>query len=181
MEKLTNLEPDTISNSGLNEEECVPCPTTETIQSSNQLEPELIALNKKLQGILYRLNILENPYRSIIVNTEEINDDLNKIKKDLTNFSEKFNFFSQINDQIEQLTNIFEEYKIIYIIYTTLAAVLLLVLLKVLAFLLYLLSCCKNCCQVCKDFQELRTKLKEERQPHRHQDEIPYPLVSYRR
>ena len=44
--KLGNLEPDTISNSGLNEEECVPCPQIETIQSSNQLEPELIALNK---------------------------------------------------------------------------------------------------------------------------------------
>ena len=58
LEKLTNLEPDTISNSGLNEEECVPCPTTETIQSSNQLEPELIVLNQKLQGILDGLNIL---------------------------------------------------------------------------------------------------------------------------
>ena len=124
---------------------------------------------------------MENPYRSIILNTEEINDGLNRIKNIKLNFQKKINFFSQINDQIEQLTNIFEEYKIIYIIYTTLAAVLLLVLLKVLAFLLYLLSCCKNCCQVCKDFQEFRTKLKEERQPPRHQDEIPYPLVSYRR
>ena len=92
MEKLTYLEPDTISNSSLNEKECVPCPTTETIQSSNQLEPELIALNKKLQGILNRLNIMENPYRSIFMNTEEINDGLNRIKKDLTKFSEKFNF-----------------------------------------------------------------------------------------
>ena len=124
---------------------------------------------------------MDNLYRSIILNTKEINNGLNRIKTDLTKFSEKFEFFSQINDQIEQLTNIFEEYKIIYIIYTTLAAVLLLVLLKVLAFLLYLLSCCKNCCQVCKYFQEFRTKLKEERQPPRHQDEIPYPLVSYRR
>ena len=119
LEKLTNLEPDTISNSCLNEEECVPCQTIETIQSSNQLEPELIVLNQKLQGILNRLNIMENPYRSITLSTEEINDGLNKIKKDLTEFSEKFNFFSQINYQIEQLTNIFEEYKIIYIIYTT--------------------------------------------------------------
>ena len=93
MEKLTNLEPNTISNSGLSEEECVPCLTTETIQSSNQLEPELTALNQKLQGILIRLNIMENPYRSIILNTEEIGDGLSKIKKDLTKFSEKFNFF----------------------------------------------------------------------------------------
>ena len=86
VEKLTNLEPDTISNSGLNEEECVPCPTTETIQSSNQLEPKLIALNQKLQGILNRLNIMENPYRSIILNTKEINNGLNRIKTDLTKF-----------------------------------------------------------------------------------------------
>ena len=124
---------------------------------------------------------MENPYRSIILNTEEIGDGLSKIKKDLTKFSEKFKFFSHINDQIEKLTDIFEEYKIMYIICTTLAAVLFLVLLKILAFLLYLLSCCKNCCQVCKDFQEFRKQLKEERQPPRHQDEIPYPLVSYRR
>ena len=81
----------------------------------------------------------------------------------------------------------FEEYKVVYIIYTTLAAVLLLVLLNILAFGLYLLSCCKGCCQFCKDFQEFRKKLREEeedRQPpvsHRHQEEIPYPLVSYRR
>ena len=39
LEKLANLEPDTISNSGLGEEECVPCPQIETIQPSNQLEP----------------------------------------------------------------------------------------------------------------------------------------------
>ena len=50
----------------------------------------------------------------------------------------------------------FEEYKVIYIIHTTLAAVLLLVLLKILAFGLNLLSCCKGCCQLCKDFQEFR-------------------------
>ena len=93
LEKLGNLEPDTISNSGLDEEEYVPCPQVETIQSSNQLEPELIALNQKLQGILNRLNIIENPYRSIILNTEEIGEGLSKIKIDLTKYSEKFNFF----------------------------------------------------------------------------------------
>ena len=158
----------------------MPCPQIETIQATNQLEPELIALNRKLQGILNRLNQLENPYRSIIGNTQEINNDLNKIKKDLTKFSEKFNFFLQINDQMEHFNNIFEKYKLIYIIFTTLAAVLLLVLIKVLAFLFYLLSLCKNCCQVFKDFQEFRIRLKEERQPPRHQDERPYPLVSYR-
>lgn len=81
---------------------------------------------------------------------------------------------------MEHLNNIFEEYKLIYIIFTTLAAVLLLVLIKVLAFLFYLQSLCKNCCQVFKDFQEFRIKLKEERHPSRHQYEGPYPLVSYR-
>ena len=163
-----------------------PCPTVETIQSSNQLEPKLTTLNQKIQGILTRLNTMENPYKTIILDTDEISQGLNKIKTDLTRFSTKFTFFSQINSQIEQLTNIFEKYKIIYIIYTTLAAVLLLVLLTILAFLLYLLSCCKGCCQFCKDFQEFRKKLREEEErqppvPHRHQEEIPYPLVSYRR
>ena len=78
--KFGNLEPDTISNSGLNEEECVPCPEIETIQPSNQLQPELKSINTKLQGLSDRLNRLGNPYRSITVNTKEINDDLNKIK-----------------------------------------------------------------------------------------------------
>ena len=82
---------------------------------------------------------------------------------------------------MEHFTNIFEEYKIIYITYTILAAVLLLVLIKILAFLFYLLSLCKNYCQVFKDFQEFRIRLREERQPSRHQErERPYPLVSYR-
>ena len=71
----------------------MPCPEIGPIQQSNQLQPELKSINTKLQGIFDRLNRLGNPYRSITVNTKEINDDLNKIKKDLTNFSEKFNFF----------------------------------------------------------------------------------------
>ena len=128
---------------------------------------------------------MENPYKTIFVNTDEISGGLNKIKTDLTQFSSKFTFFSQINSQIEQLTDMFEKYKIIYIIYTTLAAVLLLVLLKILAFSLYLILCCKGCCQFCKDFQDFRRKREEEgAQPpvdHRHQEEIPYQLVSYRR
>ena len=70
MEKLTNLEPNIISNSGESEDECVcapplPCPTAEVIQSSNQLEPKLTTLNQKIQGILSRLNTMENPYRAI--------------------------------------------------------------------------------------------------------------------
>ena len=47
LEKVITLEPNIISNSGFSEDECgscpppPPCPTVETIQSSNQLEPKL--------------------------------------------------------------------------------------------------------------------------------------------
>ena len=84
---------DTISNSGLNEEECVPCPEIGPIQQTNQLQPELKSINTKLQGLSDRLNRLGNHYRSITVITKEINDDLNKIKNDLTYFSGNFKFF----------------------------------------------------------------------------------------
>ena len=181
--KLGGLEQgDTISNSGLNAEECLPCPEIRPIQQQNQqLQPELNILKNKLQSLSDKLNRLGNPSRSITLNTKEINDDLNKIKNDLVYFSENFNFFSQINDQLENINNLFEEYKIIYIIYTILAAVLILVLIKILAFVFYLLSLCKNCCQVIKDFQEFRIRLKEDRQNSRHQErERAYPLVSYR-
>ena len=99
LEKLTNLEPNIISNSGLSEDECgscpppPPCPTAEIIQSSNQLEPKLTTLNQKIQGILTRLNTMENPYRTIVLDTDEISKGLNKIKTDLTKFSNKFTFF----------------------------------------------------------------------------------------
>ena len=79
----------------------------------------------------------------------------------------------------------FEKYQIIYIIYSTLAAVLLLVLIKILVFSLYLLSCCKGCCQFCKDFQDFLRKRKEEGAQQSpldyRQEERPYPLVNYRR
>ena len=111
---------------------------------------------------------MENPYQTIFSNTDEISGNLKKLKVDLTQFSNKFNFFSRINSQIEKLSNMFEKYQIIYIIYSTLAAVLLLVLIKLLAFSLYLLSCCKGCCQFCIDFKEFLRKKKEEgaQQPH---------------
>ena len=190
LEKLSSLEPNIVSNSGLSEDECTcppstPCPSAEVIKSSDQLESKLTNLNQNIQGILSRLNTMENPYQTIFSNTDEISGGLNKIKADLTQFSSKFTFFSQINSQIEKLTDMFEKYKIIYIIYTTLAAVLLLVLLKILAFSLYLLSCCRGCCQFCKDFQDFLRKRKEEgaQQPpiDRHQEELPYPLVNYQR
>ena len=128
---------------------------------------------------------MENPYQTIFSNTDEISGSLKKLKADLTQFSSKFTFFSIINSQIEKLTDMFEKYQIIYIIYSTLAAVLLLVLIKLLAFSLYLLSCCKGCCQFCKDFQDFLRKRKEEgaQQPplDNRQEERPYPLVNYRR
>ena len=53
-------------------------------------------------------------------------------------------------------TNIFDEYKIIYIIYTILAAVILLVLIKILAFVFYLLSLYKiavKCLRISKNLE----------------------------
>ena len=187
LEKLSSLEPNIISNSGLGEDECAcppstPCPPAEVIRSSDQLESKLTSLNQNIQGILSRLNTMENPYKTIFSNTDEISVGLNRIKADLKQFSSKFTFFSKINSQIEKLTDMFEKYKVIYIIYTTLAAVLLLVLLKVLAFSLYLVSCCRGCCQFCKDFQDFLRKRKEEgaqQAPLDRHQEAPYPLVNY--
>ena len=71
----------------------MPCPEIISIQQPNQLQPELKSIKTKLQGLSDRLNRLGNPYRSITLNTKEINDDLNKIKNDLTYFSENFKFF----------------------------------------------------------------------------------------
>ena len=111
---------------------------------------------------------------------------LNRIKADLKQFSRKFTFFTKINSQIETLTDMFEKYKVIYIIYSTLAAVLLLVLIKVLNFSLYLLSCFRGCCQFTKDLHEFLKQRKENRDQEnrppeaRHQEEAPYPLVNYR-
>ena len=122
---------------------------------------------------------MENPYKKIFSDTDEITMSLNKIKADLQQFSSKFTFFTKINSQIEILTDMFEQYKIIYIIYSTLAAVLILVLIKLLTFSLYLLSCCRGCCQFSKDLQEFLRQRKENRhQEDRHQ-EAPYPLVNY--
>ena len=84
MEKLTKSEP---SNSGESEYDCEcpphpPCQTVETIPLSSQLEPKLTTLNQKVQGILYRLNTMENPFRTVFLDTDEISGGLNKIKAD---------------------------------------------------------------------------------------------------
>ena len=135
--------------------------------------------------MLCRLNTLENQYKEIFSDTNEISVSLNRIKADLKQFSKKFTFFTNINNQIETLTDMFEQYKIIYIIYSTLAAVLILVLIKVLNFSLYLLSCFRGCCQFSKDLNDFLKQRKENRyQENRHQEarhqEAPYPLVNYR-
>ena len=181
MKKLS--EPNIVSNSGLAQDECICTPCPEDIGSTDLLESRLISLDQNVQGILSRLNTLENPYRDLFSDTNEISVSLNKIKADLKQFSKQFTFFTKINNQI---TDMFEQYKIIYIIYSTLAAVLLLVLIKVLNFSLYLLSCFKGCCQFSKDLcdflkQRKENRIQENRPPEaRHQEEAPFPLVNYR-
>ena len=141
-------------------------------------------IRTKLQSLTEKINRLGNPYRSVKLNTKEINDDLAKIRSDLTYFSENFNytltFFSQINNQLENLNDLYEEYKLVYVAYTILAAVLILVLIKIFALVYYLLSLCKNCCQIIRDFQDFRNRQNQDRQNYRHQGERAYPLVSYR-
>ena len=88
MEKLTSLEP---SNSNESEDDCEcpphpPCQTVETIPLSSQLESKLTTLNQKIKGILSRLNTMENPYRTIFLDTDEISGGLYKIKSDITKF-----------------------------------------------------------------------------------------------
>ena len=182
IEKLS--EPNIVSNSGLSEEECICTPCPEDIGSTNLLESKLISLDQNVQEILSRLNTLENPYRNIFSDTNKVSESLNKIKTDLKQFSKTFTFFTKINNQIETLTDKFEQYKIIYILYSTLIAVLILVLIKVLNFSLYVLSCFRGCCQFGKDLNDFLKQRRENRhqeirqQENRYQ-EAPYPLVNY--
>ena len=67
LEKLSGLESNTVSSSGLSEDEGIspqstPCPPAGGI-SSLELESKLINLNQNIQGILSRLNAMENPIR----------------------------------------------------------------------------------------------------------------------
>ena len=87
---------------------------------------------------------------------------------------------------MEQVTDKFEQYKIIYILYSTLIGVLVLVLIKILNFSLYVLSCFKGCCEFSRDLNEFLKQRREFRnQEIRQQDyqEAPlvYPLVNYQR
>ena len=85
---------------------------------------------------------------------------------------------------MEKVTDKFEQYKWIYILYSTLIAVLILVLIKVLNFGLYVLSCFKGCCQFSKDLndflkQRREIRHQEIRQQEDRYQEAPYPLVNY--
>ena len=93
LEKLS--EPNIVSNSGLAEDECIctPTPCPEDIGSTDLLESRLISLDQNVQGILSRLNTLENPYRDIFSDTNKVSESLNRIKADLKQFSKKFTFF----------------------------------------------------------------------------------------
>ena len=80
--KLEDLnQEDNSPNSGLNSGECPPCPEIKQIQQS---QPELNIIIKKLQSLTEKNRRLGNPYRSVTLNTNAINNDLAKIKSDLT-------------------------------------------------------------------------------------------------
>ena len=84
---------------------------------------------------------------------------------------------------MEQVTNKFEEYKLIYILYATLIGVLLLVLIKILKFSLYILSCFKGCCEFSRDLSEFLKQRREARNQEQNYQEAPlvYPLINYQR
>ena len=87
--KLGNSEQeDNPSNSGLNSGDCPPCPEIKQIQQS---QPELNIIITKLQSLTEKISRLGYPYRSVKLNTIAINDDLAKIRSDLTYFTNNFN------------------------------------------------------------------------------------------
>ena len=110
-----------------------------------------------------------------------------KIKSDLTYFANNFNttlnFFSQINNHLETLNTLYEEYKLFYVAYAILASVLILVIIKLITLTCYILSLCKEYGQIIRDFQDFknqRHRQNQDRQNQRpHQGERAYPLVSY--
>ena len=175
-------EPTIPSNSGLSEEECICTPCPENLGLENLVESKFISFEQNIQRILEKLEVLENPYRNIFSDTTKVSESLGKIKDDLKQLSKTFTFLTKINNLMEKVTNKFEQYKLIYILYSTLIGVLILVLIKVLKFSLYMLSCCKDCCAFSKDLNEFLKQRREIRhQELRQQDyqEAPYPLVNY--
>ena len=109
---------------------------------------------------------------------------MDKIKSDLTYFANNFNttlnFFSKINNQLETLNTLYEEYKLSYVAYAILASVLILVIIKLFTLACYILSLCKEYGQIIRDFQTFRhERHNQDRQNQRHQEERAYPLVAY--
>ena len=147
------------------------------------MESKFISFEQNIQRILEKLEVLENPYRNIFSDTTKVSESLGKIKDDLKQLSKTFTFLTKINNLMEKVTNKFEQYKLIYILYSTLIGVLILVLIKVLKFSLYMLSCCKDCCAFSKDLNEFLKQRREirhqELRQQDYQEEAPYPLVNY--
>ena len=146
------------------------------------MESKFISFEQNIQRILEKLEVLENPYRNIFSDTTKVSESLGKIKDDLKQLSKTFTFLTKINNLMEKVTDKFEQYKLIYILYSTLIGVLLLVLIKVLQFSLYMLSCFKGCCEFSKDLNDFLKQRRETRhQELRQQDyqEAPYSLVNY--
>ena len=177
---INKLEPNIPDNSGFSEEEntCDPCP--ENIELESLMESKFNSFELK---ILEKLETFNNPYGNIFSDTTRVRESLSKIKEDLKNFSKLHIFLTKINDLIEQVTDKFEEYKLIYILYTTLIGVLVLVLIKILKFSLYILSCFKNCCEFSRDLNEFLKQRREFRNQEQNYQEAPlvYPLVNYQR
>ena len=147
------------SPSGLNSGECPPCPEIQQIQQS---QPELNIIIKKLKSLTEKFSRSGNPYRSVTLSTNAINNELTKIKSDLTYFANNFNttlnFFSKINNQLETLNTLYEEYKVFYVAYAILASVLILVIIKLFTLTCYILSLYKEYGQVVRDFQDFRNQ-----------------------
>ena len=129
------------------------------------------------------MEVLDNPYRNIFSDTTKVSESLGKIKDDLKQLSKTFTFLTKINNLMEQVTDKFEQYKIIYILYSTLIGVLVLVLIKILNFSLYVLSCFKGCCEFSRDLNEFLKQRREFRNQEQNYQEAPlvYPLVNYQR
>ena len=177
-------EPTIPSNSGFSQEPeefiCTPCP--DNLGLENLMESKFIIVDQKIQRIIEKLAVLDNPYFNIFSDTTKVSESLSKIKDDLKSLSKTFTFLTKINNLVEKITDKFEEYKLVYILYSTLLGVSLLVLIKIVRFIIYMLSCFKGCCKFGRDFNEFLKQRREIRdQEIRQEDyqEAPYPLVNY--
>ena len=180
---INKLEPNIPDNSGFSDEEynCEPCP--DNIGLENLMGSKFNNFEQSIQKVLEKLEIINNPYRNIFSDTTRVRESLNKIKDDLKTFSKTFTFLTKINNLMEQVTDKFEKYKLIYILYATLIGVLLLVLIKILNFSLYILSCFKGCCEFTRDFSDFLKQRREFRNQEQNNQEAPlvYPLINYQR